>query len=67
MSSYPYSTNRTAGIMNAEELADLRQVFIEACHRSRLAPDATFLPGAFMPSVALPLKGFFLTLCGELR
>jgi hypothetical protein len=40
MSSYPYSTNRTAGIMNAEELSDLRQVFDQACHQSRLAPDA---------------------------
>jgi hypothetical protein len=40
MSSYPYSTNRIAGIMNADELAELRQVFNEACHRSCLAPDA---------------------------
>jgi hypothetical protein len=40
MSSYPYSTNRTAGIMNAEELSDLQQVFDQACHQSRLAPDA---------------------------
>jgi hypothetical protein len=38
MSSYPYSTIRTAGIMNADELAELRQVFKEACRQSYTAP-----------------------------
>ena len=48
MSSYPYSTNRTAGIMNADELAELRQVFNEACRRSSMAPSAA--PAKFIAS-----------------
>ena len=48
MSSYPYSTNRTAGIMNADELAELRQVFNEACRQSRMAPTAA--PAKFIAS-----------------
>jgi hypothetical protein len=40
MSSYPYSTNRTAGIMTADEVDALQQVFDQACHQSRLAPNA---------------------------
>ena len=48
MSSYPYSTNRIAGIMNADELAELRQVFNEACRRGRMAPTAA--PAKFIAS-----------------
>ena len=48
MSSYPYSTNRTAGIMNAVELAELRQVFNEACRQSHMAPSAA--PAKFIAS-----------------
>jgi hypothetical protein len=48
MSSYPYSTNRIAGIMNADELAELRQVFNEACRRSCMAPSAP--PAKFIAS-----------------
>ena len=48
MSSYPYSTNRIAGIMNADELAELRQVFNEACRRGRMAPTA--VPAKFIAS-----------------
>ena len=48
MSSYPYSTNRIAGIMNADELAEVRQVFNEACRRSRMAPSAA--PAKFIAS-----------------
>ena len=48
MSSYPYSTNRIAGIMNADELAELRQVFNEACRQSRMAPSAA--PAKFIAS-----------------
>ena len=48
MSSYPYSTNRIAGIMNADELAELRQVFNEACRQSRMAPTAA--PAKFIAS-----------------
>ena len=48
MSSYPYSTNRIAGIMNADELGELRQVFNEACRQSRMAPTAA--PAKFIAS-----------------
>jgi hypothetical protein len=48
MSSYPCSKNRTAGIMNADELAELRQVFNEACRQSRMAPSAP--PAKFIAS-----------------
>ena len=46
--SYPYSTNRIAGIMNADELAELRQVSNEACRQSRMAPTAA--PAKFIAS-----------------
>jgi hypothetical protein len=48
MSSYHYSKNRIAGIMNADELAELRQVFNEACRQSRMAPSAA--PAKFIAS-----------------
>jgi hypothetical protein len=48
MSSYPHSKNRIAGIMNADELAELRQVFNEACRQSRMAPSAA--PAKFIAS-----------------
>jgi hypothetical protein len=38
MPSYPYHTPRASGIMDPEQLAQLQQVFAEACHRNRIAP-----------------------------
>lgn len=38
MPSLPYPTPRASGIMDPEQLAQLQQVFAEACHRNRIAP-----------------------------
>lgn len=38
MPSLPCPTPRASGIMDPEQLAQLQQVFAEACHRNRIAP-----------------------------
>jgi hypothetical protein len=39
MPSHPYHTRRASGIMDPQQLAELQQVFAEACHRNQIAPD----------------------------
>ena len=59
--------NRIAGIMNAGELAELREVFNEACRQSRMAPSAApakFIASGLLTALRAGISNRAILLCG---